>query len=324
MNLQQLRSVRELVRQDLSLTRAALALNISQPGMSRNIRLAEEALGVALFLREKNRFAGLTSAGKALLPLAARALEAVDDLGRLAGQFAAGDTGSLTIATAHTHARYSLPPVIEKFIESYPRIELRLRQGHLPQIASWLSKGEADLSISTRPVGEFPELVFLPCYEQHRVVITRPGHELLQKRRLSLEDLARFPIITYGQEFSARAQIRQAFERRRLTPNIVLSATDADIMKTYVLCGLGVAIVADAAFDETRDSGLRAIDARHLFPSNGVFVGLRKGATPATYAAHLIRLFAPHLDWKAIARDLSGTSPRDHATATAAKHAIRP
>jgi LysR family cys regulon transcriptional activator len=184
--------------------------------------------------------------------------------------------------------------VIERFLARYPRVKLRLRQGYLPQIAEWVNEGSADLFIATAPAQKFPDLLFLPCREMHRIILTRPGHPLLSKKP-SLRDLAGFPIITYGEEYSARAQIERAFEAAGLEPNIVLSATDADIMKTYVDCGLGVAIVAHPAYDKRRDIGLRAIDASHLFPSSMVNVGLRRHSHVSQHARYFIELFAPAL-----------------------------
>ena len=300
MNLQQLRSVREVVKRDFSITRAAEHLRLSQPAISRHVQMLETELGVPLFTRDRNRLVGLTGAGEALLPLAARAAETSDDLLRTAREFAAGDSGSLTIATAHTHARYSLPPVIERFVARYPRVRLRLRQGYLRQIAQWVSEGTADLFIATAPTERLPNLHLLPCHTIHRVVLTSPSHPLLGGK-ITLGNLAGHPIITYGEEFAARGQIERAFATAGFEPNIVLSATDTDVMKTYVQCGLGVAIVAHPAYDKEQDRGLRAIDARHLFPSSMVHVGMRRHAHLSRHARYFIDLFAPRLK-RAVAR----------------------
>lgn len=295
MNLQQLRAVREMVRQGFSLTRAARALGMSQPAMSRHVRSAEVALGVDLFVRDKNRFIGLTREGNMLVPIMARALETVDEVGQVASGLAAGESGSLRIATAHTHARYTLPAVIEAFIQRYPRVELQIRQGYLPQMSEWVRSGEADLSISAKPEHGLPSMIFLPWHELHRIIVTRPGHPLLRQKRVSLEDVATYPIITYGREFAARANLMRSFETAGLAPNIVLNASDADIMKVYVRCGLGIAIISDTAFEARADYGLRRIEARHLFPSSFVYVGLRKHAVVTPHMAHFVELLLPQM-----------------------------
>ncbi len=190
MNLQQLKAVREMARQGLNLTRAAKALRMSQPSMSRHVREAELMLGIDLFVRERNRFVGLTPEGTVLLPIVARALETFDEVGKVAARLAAGEPGSLRIATSHIHARYALPSVIEAFIERYPRVELQLRQGYLPQIVEWVRNGEADLSISAKPEQDIATMVFLPWLELHRIVVTKPDHPLLRRGSVTLDDLA--------------------------------------------------------------------------------------------------------------------------------------
>ena len=296
MNLQQLRAVREMVRQGLNLTRAAKALRMSQPSMSRHVREAEEALGMELFVRERNRFVGLTPEGNALLPILTRALESFDEVGKIAARLAAGEPGSLRIATSHTHARYSLPSVIEAFIERYPRVELQLRQGYLPQIVEWVRSSEADLSISAKPEQEVAGMVFLPWHELHRIVVTKSDHPLLRRDNVTLNDLAAYPIITYGREYAARTNIMKSFETAGLIPNIVLNASDADVMKVYVRCGLGIAIMSDTAFDASADQGLHRLNVRHLFQSNYAFIGIKKHVPMTARMAHFIQLLLPRLD----------------------------
>ena len=218
-----------------------------------------------------------------------------------------GDAGDLIVATSHTHARYSLPSVIERFIERFPRVHLRIRQGNLNQISQWVSTGEADVSIASPPSESLPGLVFLPCGEQHRVILTKPGHPLLKTRAPTLHDVATYPIITYDYDLSARSQIMRAFQRKRLTANVVMSATDADTMKTYVQCGLGIAIVADTVFDKRRDRSLRAINVRHLFESNPVYMGLRRNVHLPNYMLHFIELYAPHLSRASVEQAVYGS-----------------
>lgn len=309
MKLQQLTYVCAIVDNGLNVTHAAKRLHTSQPGISRYVRMLESELGVEIFIRDKKRIAGLTPVGHSVYAAARRALNETENVKRVVDEFLSADVGNLTVATSHTHARYSLPAVIERFIERFPRVRLRLRQGTLSQISSWASTGEADISIAAPSSDALPGLVFLPCGELHRVVLTKPGHPLLKVRKVTIEELSSYPIITYDYEFSARSQIMRAFHRKRLVPNIVLSATDADTMKTYVHCGLGIGIMANTAFDMRSDRGLRAIDARHLFESNPVYIGLRRNVHLPKYMLHFIELYAPHLSRAAVERVVYENKP---------------
>jgi LysR family transcriptional regulator, cys regulon transcriptional activator len=299
MKLDQLRSVREIARQKWNITRAAEHLNASQPGVTRHLQTVERTLGVKLFVRDKKRLVGLTAAGRLLLPIVERALNAVEDLRRAAEDFNSGAAGDLTVATVHTHARYALPPALERFVHDYPAVRLRLRQGNRVQVCDWVSAGEADLAVAIPPTQSFPQLAFFPCFELHRIVLTTHRHALLRKRHITLKDIAEYPIITYDSEFAARGEIMEAFEESRLPVNVVLSATDADIMKTYVRAGLGVGIVAHTAYHPDQDKGLRAVDARHLFKSNAVHISVRRGGYLSIHALNLIRMFAPQV-WDAL------------------------
>lgn len=296
MKLNELRSVRALAASGFSVTRTARQLNATQPGISRHVLDVEAALGVDLFIRHRKRLVGLTPAGQALLPMIRKVLDLVDDLDRVADQFAAGSRGSITVASSQTHARYLLPPVIERFIAEFPSVEFRLRQGHLTQISEWLAAGEADLSFSAAPPDRAPaELILRPYGELRRLVLVPPGHPLTTIARPRLRDIARWPIITYEREFSAHQQILGAFEREKLTPRLALTTSDTDIMKTYAACGLGVAIVADAAFDPALDTALRAIDTRELFPATTMYVGVRRDRLLTRHTLRFIDMVAPGL-----------------------------
>lgn len=288
--LGELRSVRAVMDADFAVTVAAGKINGSQPGVSRHLQNVETALGVMLFERRRNRLVGLTAAGEALLPMITQALDQLDAVDRVARQFAAGELGSLVVATSHTHARYLLPSIIEAFIREYPAVRLGLRQGSVGQIKSWLESGEADISVSAAPSQPAAALLFRPFREMHRVVITPLGHPLLRRRRASLGDLARYPIITYGSEYDAYGQIMKAFESAGLAPNVALSTSDTDTMKTYALCGLGIAIMADSAFEPRRDEGLRALDASHLFPSSVINIGVNRERPLSSHAARFIEM----------------------------------
>lgn len=306
MKLQQLRYLVEVVRQGLNVSDAAAALHTSQPGISKQVRLLEDELGVEIFVRHGKRVTELTEPGKIIVDVARRVLAEADNLKRVGKEFAAETTGHLTIATTHTQARYALPPVIKRFIARYPEVRLRLRQGSPVQISQAVVDGEADLVIATEAIGQFEELVMLPCYQWNRCVVVPPQHPLLKLERLSLEAVARYPIITYDFAFTGRSVMQRAFEQKGLTPNIVLSAIDADVIKTYVALDLGVGILAKMAFDPEQDRNLRAMDASHLFEPSATRIGIRRNTYLRGYIYEFIEMFAPHLTRKAVDAAMAG------------------
>jgi LysR family cys regulon transcriptional activator len=293
--LQQLRYLREIVRSGLSISEAAKALHTSQPGVSKQIQMLEEDLGVRIFERHGKRIVGVTAPGKAVLVIAERLLAETENLKRVGEEFSNESTGRFTIATTHTQARYVLPPMIKRFMALYPGVQLNLHQGNPTQVAKQAASGEADLAIATEAVEHFQELVLLPCYQWNRSVVVPPDHALLKEEPLTIETIARYPLVTYDFSFTGRTQMNKAFERRGLTPNVVLTAIDADVIKTYVEIGLGVGIIASMAFDPKRDANLRAIDVSHLFESSTTRIGLRRGAYLRRYVYDFIELFAPNL-----------------------------
>ncbi|MSQ70898.1 MAG: CysB family HTH-type transcriptional regulator [Betaproteobacteria bacterium] len=296
MNFQQLRYVREAVRQGLNLTEAAKKLFTSQPGVSKQVRELETELGVDIFVRRGKRLVALTEAGAGLLPVIDRVLQEAENLRQMALEYQAPDGGSLTIATTHTQARYALPNVVTEFKRRFPKVRLTLQQGSPPQLARMVIAGEADLAIATEALDDFPQLLALPGYSWNHCVVVPTAHPLANGRRVTLEELARFPIITYDRAFAGRAHIDAAFAAHNLVPDIVLSAIDADVIKTYVELGMGIGIVAAMAYDEKRDRALRQLDAGHLFASNTTRVALRRGTTLRGFGYDFIELFAPHLD----------------------------
>jgi LysR family cys regulon transcriptional activator len=299
LNFQQLRSVRETVRQGFNLTGVAAALHTSQPGVSRQIRELEDELGIELFHRTGKRLTGLTPPGQAVLPIVERLLLEADNLKRAGEDFASQGRGTLTIAATHSQARYALPPAVRDFSAAHPEVALRLHQGSPRQVAEMLLSGEADIGVATEALAQYAELVALPSYRWTHAVVVPQGHELAARaaagETLTLELLARHPIITYETGYTGRTHIDEAFQRRALVPNIVLSAMDADVIKTYVELGMGVGIIASMAFDERRDAALQAVDVRHLFASNMTRVAVRRGAFLRAFAYEFIRCFAPPL-----------------------------
>jgi LysR family cys regulon transcriptional activator len=296
MNFQQLRSVREAQRRGFNLTEVAQALHTSQPGVSRQIRELEEELGIELFVRVGKRLTGLTEPGEQVLPVIERLLQEAENLKRAADDFASAGSGRLRIAATHSQARYALPPAVRDFRAHHPDVSLHLQQGSPQQIAKLLLEGEADVGIATEALAQYPELVALPCYRWTHSVVVPPDHPLLLSGEpLTLARLAQFPIITYEPGYTGRSHIDEAFAAAQLQPHIVLSAMDADVIKTYVELGLGVGIVASIAFDDERDRLLRAIDARHLFEDNMTRLAVRRSAFLRDYIYEFIQTFASPL-----------------------------
>ncbi|MBC7995122.1 MAG: CysB family HTH-type transcriptional regulator [Rhizobacter sp.] len=295
MNFQQLRSVREALRCGFNLTEVAGVLHTSQPGISRQIRELEEELGVEIFVRSGKRLTGLTPPGEAVLPIVERLLHDAENLKRAGEEFSAQTRGRLSIAATHTQARYALPQVVRDFRQLYPQVTLNLHQGSPSQVAQMLLSGEADIGVATEGLAQYEQLVALPCYRWTHSVIVPPGHELLDGEPLTLERLARHPVITYNAGYTGRTHIDEAFAQAGLEPDVVLSAMDADVIKTYVELGMGVGIVASIAFDPERDRTLRALDARTLFEVNLTRLAIRRGAWLRGYVYAFIEAFAPTL-----------------------------
>ena len=300
MKLQQLRFICEVARQNLNLSSAAEALFTSQPGISTQVRSLEEELGVDIFVRHGKRVVAITEPGRAILEIAQRVLKDIENLKQVGEEFTRENHGSLTIATTHTQARYALPQVIERFTRRYPDVRLSLRQGSPTQIWELVSSGEADIAIATESIELYEALVMLPCYEWNRCVLVPAGHPLLKVRKLTLEAIAAFPIITYDFAFAARTRINQAFADKGLVPNVVLTAIDADVIKTYVELGMGIGIVAMMAYDRKRDTSLRAIDASKLFEPSITRIGIRKNSYLRGYTYDFIEMFASHLTRKVV------------------------
>jgi LysR family transcriptional regulator, cys regulon transcriptional activator len=310
MKLRQLHYIHEVARRGLNVTAAADALFTSQPGVSKQIRMLEEELGVDIFVRNGKHLAEVTPAGARILEYAGRLLEEVANIRNVAEEFRDTDRGDLSIATTHTQARYALPPVIQQFRKRYPKVTLHLHQGSPPQIAKMAAEGQADFAIATEAMHHFHTLVMLPCYHWNRCVLVKPGHPLTAlKKRITLADIAQFPLVTYTFGFTGRSKLDQAFAAHGLKPNVVLTAVDADVIKTYVRLGLGIGIVANMAFDERFDKDLVRLPADHLFEPSTTHIGFRRGIFMRGFMYEFVALFAPHLT-KALVDELSAIA--DH------------
>lgn len=306
MNFQQLRSVREAVRSGFNLTEAAHALHTSQPGVSRQIRELEDELGIALFARAGKRLTGLTAPGDHLLPIIERVLLESRNLRQAGQDFLAQEHGLFSIAATHSQARYALPVAVQEFCGSFPDVQLHLRQGSPQQVAQMLIDGDADVGIATEALGDYPQLLALPCFRWTHSLIVPPGHPLLEGA-LTIERLSTYPLVTYDSGFTGRTRIDKAFAEVGLKPNLAITAMDADVIKTYVELGMGVGIVAGVAFEAERDTRLRAVDVGHLFGINVTKIAVRRGVYLRAFVYAFIEAFAPSLT-RSVVEEALGTS----------------
>lgn len=296
MNFQQLRIIRETVRRHFNLTEVANALYTSQSGVSKHIKDLEDELGVELFVRKGKRLLGLTEPGKELAIVVDRMLVDANNIRQIAKQFANRDQGNLVIATTHTQARYALPPIVSAFKQEFPKVHLALHQGSPQEIIDLLLAGEADIGIATEALDRVPDLVTFPMYEWQHAIVVPEAHPLASKKGITLEDIGEHPVITYHEGFTGRARIDEAFASAGVAPDVVLSALDADVIKTYVELGLGVGIIAPVAFNAARDHGLTLVPSAGLFGNNVTKLAVRKGHYLRGYAHRFIAQCAPALD----------------------------
>ncbi len=292
MKLQQLRYLCAVVEHGFNVTTASQALFTSQPGVSKQIRQLERELGVEILFRRGNRIVGLTDPGKELVAAAQRLLIDSLELQKIASGYSSSDSGSLRVATTHLHARYPLLPVISTFSKKYPGVSLGLFEGPPAEIANRVSSGFADVGITTGPAKPDPQLIMLPAYPIGRCLITEPGHPLQKLSCVTLTAIAKYPLIVYDSSFSSGWTVTQAFEKQNLSPNIVLSATNADVIKAYVASGLGVAILQSMAYDPKADSGIRAVSVDHLIAPSTTHIMLRSGRYLTRYMFDFIEMFS--------------------------------
>ena len=295
MKLQQLRYLIAIVRNNLNISAAAESLYTSQPGISKQIRLLEDELGVEIFARSGKHLTHVTPAGEVILQTTGEILRKVESIKQVAQEYSNEKKGALSIATTHTQARYALPATIKKFMQRYPDVSLHMHQGTPMQISEMAADGTVDFAIATEALDLFNDLIMMPCYRWNRCILVPRDHPLAQASELTLEMVAEHPIVTYVFGFTGRSKLDEAFVEKGLEPRVVFTAADADVIKTYVRLGLGIGIVAAMAYDESKDSDLVALDASHLFASSVTRIGCRKGTFLRGYMYEFIEDFAPHL-----------------------------
>ena len=296
MNFQQLRIIRETVRCQFNLTEVGNALFTSQSGVSKHIKDLEDELGVELFVRKGKRLLGLTPPGKELVVIVERMLIDAQNIKNLADQYTSRDEGELTVATTHTQSRYALPSVVKAFKENLPKVHLRLHQGSPEEIATMHLNGRADMGIATEALPNIPDLVSFPYYTWYHAAVVTPDHPLAQQANLTLEAISQYPIITYHDGYTGRPSIDKTFAQAGLKPDIIMSAMDSDVIKTYAEIGLGVGIIASMGFHPTKDSGLQLLHSEHLFEPNTTVIAVRQGHFLRGFAYRFIELCNPHLD----------------------------
>ncbi len=306
MKLQQLRYIVEVANHDLNVSATAQALFTSQPGVSKQIRLLEDELGVEIFVRSGKHLTQVTQVGQQIIDMADQVLRQAATIKQIARECSNERVGELTIATTHTQARYALPEIIRAFRRNYPDVTLHMKQGTPAQIAELAASGAADFAIATEGMEHFKDLIMMPCYEWNRAVVVPRDHPLASKAdapgTITLEDIVQHPIVTYVFGFTGRSRLDDAFVAASLEPNVVFTATDTDVIKTYVRLGFGVGIIASMAYDEESDSDLVRIDAGHLFTSSITHIGFRRGTFLRRYMLDLIQSFAPHLEPRTVAK----------------------
>ena len=295
MNIQQLRIIAEASRQDFNFTAVARALYISQPAISKSIKEFEDELGVELFIRRGKRILGFTEVGNRLLGLAEEILGNVRKIKSLKNEFLDKDSGTLTLATTHTQARYVLPDIIKRYTLESPKVQFVLHQSSPLEIASMLDSGDADIAIATESLKNDDRFITFPFYQWHHGIIVPKAHALLNCRDITLNSISKYPLITYHKGFTGREKIDRQFVAKKLSQNIVLEALDADVIKAYVSQKLGVGIIASMAYDENQDSDLALIEGDKIFEKNTTYLALRKGQFLKGFVAKFVCLCIENL-----------------------------
>jgi len=295
MKLQQLRCIFEVVQNDFNISKAANSLHTSQPGVSKQIQLLEDEVGVQIFQRNGKRLTGLTEPGQQVFDSIAEIIREEKNIKRVSEEYEKKDTGNFTIATTHTQARYKLPIVVEEFVKKYPKINLNIHQGNPSQVTEQIVNGDADVGIATESIGLHDKIFCIPCYSWNRIIVMPKSHPLNEEKIITLEHLATYPLITYDYAFTGSTIVSKVFKESNLKPNIMLTAIDADVIKTYVNLNLGIGLIAEMAFDSSKDIDLISRDVSHLFPLSTTYLGIRKDTFIRASTFDFIKMFTPQM-----------------------------
>ena len=295
MKLQQLRCIFEVVHNDFNISKAANFLHTSQPGVSKQIQLLEDEVGVKIFQRNGKRLTGLTEPGQQVFDSIAEIIREEKNIKRVSEEYEKKDTGNFTIATTHTQARYKLPNVVEEFVKKYPKINLNIHQGNPSQVTEQIVNGAADVGIATESIGLHDKIFCIPCYSWNRIIVMPKAHPLNDEKIITLEHLATYPLITYDYAFTGSTIVSKVFKESNLKPNIMLTAIDADVIKTYVNLNLGIGLIAEMAFDSSKDIDLVSRDVSHLFPLSTTYLGIRKDTFIRASTFDFIKMFTPQM-----------------------------
>ncbi|BCK03494.1 MULTISPECIES: HTH-type transcriptional regulator CysB [Vibrio] len=295
MKLQQLKYIVEVVNHNLNVSATAENLYTSQPGISKQVRLLEDELGIQIFERSGKHLTQVTPAGEHIVRIATEILSRVESIKAVAAEHTHPEMGTLNISTTHTQARYALPEVIKGFTKRYPRVSLHMHQGTPTQMSEAIAKGTANFAIATEALHLYQDAIMLPCYHWNRSIVVPKDHPLTKKEQVTIEDLAAYPLVTYVFGFTGRSELDSAFNRVGMAPKVVFTATDADVIKTYVRMGIGVGVIASMAVDKKQDTDLVAIDASHIFSASTTSIGFRRGTFLRSYMFDFMERFAPHL-----------------------------
>ena len=295
MKLQQLRCVYQIVQNDFNISKAAEFLHTSQPGVSKQIQLLEDEVGIKIFQRNGKRLTGLSDAGNDLYKSISEIIREVANIKNISHEHENDDTGSFTISTTHTQARYKLPKVVEAFVKKYPKIDLNIHQGDPSQVTEKILKGDADVGIATESIGHNANIICIPCYSWNRVLVFPKNHALSSIKEITLQKIASYPMITYDYAFTGSTIVSKVFKDANISPNIMLTAIDADVIKTYVELNLGVGLIAEMAYDKNKDSALESRDVSHLFPTSTTYIGIRKETFVRGFVYEFIKMFTPDI-----------------------------
>jgi LysR family transcriptional regulator, cys regulon transcriptional activator len=295
MNIHQLRFIRATIRYRFNLSEAAKSLFTSQPGISKAILNFEEEIGAEIFIRQGKRLKGLTDIGVKVAENIDIILSKIDEIKRFSADYIKNEEGVLRIATTHTQARYTLPKVISKFSKKYPKVKLSILQGNPSQIINMLKDGIADIIVATEILGSVNDCDVIVAFNWQHVLVAPKHHEIfniIHERDISLQELANYPIITYDKAFSGRKTIDDVFSANNITTEIILEAVDSDVIKTYVELNMGIGIMAEMAFDPSKDTNLRVANLGYLFGNQAVKIAYKHSTYQTEYTKEFVTLLS--------------------------------